>query len=133
MEQQWILVSDVRVPFDADDNLIWEKATEKMKRAGISAPPLLFRLYKKSLDARKRPAITAVCSVLVAYAPSVKLTERALGAAGAKIYRDPPICPERGNEPLEHRPLVVGMGPAGRFCAHEGHRGGRARPSASRC
>ena len=117
MEQQWVLLSDVRVPFDADDNVIWEKATEKMKRAGISAPPLLFRLYKKSFDARKRPDITAVCSVLIAYAPSVKLTERALGAAGAKVYRDPPICPERGNEPLGHRPLVVGMGPAGMFCA----------------
>ena len=117
MEQQWILLSDVRVPFDADDNVIWEKATEKMKRAGISAPPLLFRLYKKSFDARKRPAILAVCSVLLAYAPTVRLTEKALKAAGAKVYRDPPIRPGQGSEPLHHRPLVVGMGPAGMFCA----------------
>ena len=117
MMEKWVLLSDVRVPFDAEDSVIWEKATEKMKRAGISAPPLLFRLYKKSFDARKRPAILAVCSVLLAYAPSVRLTERALKAAGAREYREPPMTVEQGREPLPHRPLVVGMGPAGMFCA----------------
>lgn len=117
MMEKWILLSDVRVPFDAEDSVIWEKATEKMKRAGISASPLHFRLYKKSLDARKRPAITAVCSVLVAYAPSVRLNERAMKSAGAREYREPPMTVTKGKEPLCGRPLVVGMGPAGMFCA----------------
>ena len=89
MEQQWVLLSDVRVPFDADDNVIWEKATEKMKRAGISAPPLLFRLYKKSFDARKRPDITAVCSVLVAYARAAARMGRE-GMCGCKTVFDVP-------------------------------------------
>ena len=115
--EQWVLLSDVRVPFDADDNVIWEKAMEKMKRAGITAPPLHFRLYKKSFDARKRPAILAVCSVLLAYPSSIKLTERVLKNAGAREYREPPMAVERGTEPLTARPLVVGMGPAGMFCA----------------
>ncbi|MBQ7321339.1 MAG: NAD(P)-binding protein [Clostridia bacterium] len=115
--EKWVLLSDVRVPFDADDGTVWEKATEKMKRAGITAPPLLFRLYKKSIDARKRPAILAVCSVLIAYAPSVRLPARALAAAGAREYREPPMQVERGREAAGGRPLVVGMGPAGMFCA----------------
>ena len=117
MMEQWILLSDVRVPFDAEDSTIWEKATEKMKRAGVTASPLHFRLYKKSLDARKRPAILAVCSVLMSYAPAIKLTDRALKAAGARLYREPPMSVEQGNEPMCDRPLVVGMGPAGLFCA----------------
>ncbi len=117
MMERWILLPDVRVPFDAQEGEIWEKATDKMKRAGISASPLHFRLYKKSLDARKRPQITAVCSVLMAYAPSVKLGERAMAAAGAREYREPPLEITQGKERMPHRPLVVGMGPAGMFCA----------------
>ena len=116
MEQQ-VLLSDIRVPFDAEDDLIWEKATDKMKRAGITAPPLLFRLYKRSIDARRRPEILAVCSVLLTYAPTVRLTDKALRTAGAKLYREPPLTVEQGREALPARPLVVGMGPAGMFCA----------------
>ena len=117
MMEQWILLPEVRVPFDAEDGDIWEKATEKMKRAGVTASPLHFRLYKKSIDARKRPAVTAVCSVLLGYAPSVRLSERAMKAAGARAYREPPLTVVRGSEPAGGRPLVVGMGPAGMFCA----------------
>ena len=117
MMEKWILVSDVRLPFDAEDDAIREKATEKMKRAGVSASPLHFRLYKKSLDARKRPDITAVCSVLLSYSPSVRLTERLLKAAGAREYREPPMAVTQGSEAPCGRPLVVGMGPAGMFCA----------------
>ena len=117
MMEKWILVSDVRLPFDAEDDAIREKATEKMKRAGVSASPLHFRLYKKSLDARKRPDITAVCSVLLSYSPSVRLTERMLKAAGAREYREPPMAVTQGSEAPCGRPLVVGMGPAGMFCA----------------
>ena len=43
MMEKWILVSDVRLPFDAEDDAIREKATEKMKRAGVYASPLHFR------------------------------------------------------------------------------------------
>lgn len=92
-------------------------AAAKMKRAGLCARPLHFRLYKKSFDARKRPDITAVCSVLLAYGEHVTVKEHVLRVSGAKPYREKPLEVRYGTEPMQGRPLVVGMGPAGMFCA----------------
>ncbi len=86
-----------------------------MKRAGISPAPLHFRLYKKSVDARRRGDIRFVCSVLAegeGTAPDEKLAR-----AGAKRLAPGDLSIRRGQAPLAARPLVVGMGPAGMFAA----------------
>lgn len=117
MTESKILLSDVRVPFDATDEQIFDAAYAKMKRAGLAARPLHFRLYKKSFDARHRPQITAVCSVILAYEVNTAIPARVLRAAGARTYEDIPLRVSFGREKSAGRPLVVGMGPAGMFCA----------------
>ena len=95
------------------------KAEQKMKRGGISVGSLHFRLYKKSVDARKREDIRLVYSVLVtARGDHPGFTEEKLTRLGLKPHVESPLKLERGSTPLSARPLVVGMGPAGLFCAY---------------
>ena len=113
------IVEGISVPVGASEAEVLARAEQKMKRGGISVGSLHFRLYKKSVDARKREDIRLVYSVL-ATAPEGHrgFSEEVLARLGAKPYRDLDLQIEKGTAPLPARPLVVGMGPAGLFCAY---------------
>ncbi len=115
-----ILLGGIRVPVDDGEQSALDKARWKMKRAGFPVSSLLFRLYKRSIDARKKNEISLVCSVLAESPEDIdfsRLKEADLRGMEAKLLDDAVLCPERGSEPMAARPLVVGMGPAGLFCA----------------
>lgn len=113
-----ILIGSVRVPLDASEEEILNKAKNKMKRAGLYVPTLHFRLYKKSIDARKRNDICLVYTVLAeGKLPRNMISQQALSKADARLAEEHPLRPVYGTEPLSARPLVVGMGPAGLFTA----------------
>ncbi len=115
------IMEGISVPVGTSEADVLGRAERKMKRTGMMGVPgsLHFRLYKKSVDARKRDEIRLVYSVLVTADdrhpgfPEDRLTE-----AGLKPHRiDIPEI-RHGDRPLLARPLVVGMGPAGLFCAY---------------
>ena len=108
-----LLVTDLSFPFDVEDEEILNSAAMKMKRAGIDSRMLHFRLYKKSLDARKKDNIRVVCSVLVSADEPIPVPS----VAGIKPFEEAELCIEFGNETMLGRPLIVGMGPCGMFAA----------------
>ena len=113
-----LLIRNIRVPADADETEILEKARQKMKRAGCALPTLHFRLYKKSVDARHRDAVMLECVVLAEGEPSPDLlTPERLHRADASVLEEEPLRIDRGNEPMKAPPFIVGMGPAGLFAA----------------
>ena len=85
---QALLLSDIRVPFDAPDEEALKIAQKKLKSARLDAR-LRFHIYKKSLDARRKHAILKVCSVLAEadepffVAPAFRPGEGARPHAGA--------------------------------------------------
>ncbi len=112
-----ILIGGIRTSLDSADDVILKKAKEKMKRAGISTSTLHFRLYKKSVDARRREDIRFESTVLAQSAEALQLSQTALQAADARILETADSKALIGQAPLAHPPLVVGMGPAGLFAA----------------
>ena len=77
-------------------------------RLGLAAGDLgRWRLLRKSLDARQRRGLKYIHSVAVDLPPGV--TPKAGEPFRAKRFEDP----EPGREPLRHRPVIVGSGPAG--------------------
>lgn len=113
-----LLIGGIHVSVNADEAEILKKAKDKMKRAGFSTSTLHFRLFKKSVDARRRDDIRFACTVLAEGMLSPKVcTESRLKSAEAKLFYEEPLRPIFGKAPLCHRPLVVGMGPAGLFAA----------------
>ncbi len=113
-----LLIDRVRVGINCSDEMIANKAKERMKRAGFNTSTLHFRLYKKSIDARNKQDIRFECTVLAEGEISKKvLDDKSLARAQARV-----LCEEEpdiifGKEQMPAAPVVVGMGPAGLFAA----------------
>lgn len=113
-----LLIGGISVSVDAQEDEILNKAKQKMKRAGFSLGTLHFQLYKKSVDARRRDDVRFVCTVLASGEELTRqVTEKKLALADARVLEESPILPVFGDAPMAARPLVVGSGPAGLFCA----------------
>ena len=82
-------------------------------------------IIRRSLDARKKPDLFYVFSVWADCVNEDKILKRNSRNANISSYRKKEYeLPPCGNEELTDRPVVVGMGPAGLFCAYELARAG---------
>ena len=118
MKKTKLLIERIRVGVDSNEEMIANKAKEKMKRAGISTASLHFRLYKKSIDARNKQDIRLECAVLAeGELPKKMLDERLLARVPARVLNEEEPCLTFGKVPMPAAPVVVGMGPAGLFAA----------------
>ncbi|MBQ9745216.1 MAG: hypothetical protein IJW21_00120, partial [Clostridia bacterium] len=72
---------------------------------------------KRSLDARKRESICFVYSVAAEVADAREVPEKKLLAAGITRVMEEELAPVFGDEPMAARPVIVGFGPCGMFCA----------------
>lgn len=75
------------------------------------------RVFKRSVDARKKPDIFYVYTVDVEVDKGVRLSKKVLG--NKNISRTPEFKYEfkvTGEGALRHRPIIIGTGPAGLFC-----------------
>ena len=112
------MISGIRVSVDASEEDIVKAAKEKMKREGVLASSLHFRLFKKSVDARRRDDIRFECTVLAeSESGALRLSEGQIKRLNAKALEEEAIKPVIGQDPISAPPLVVGMGPAGLFAA----------------
>lgn len=111
------LINGISLAYTADECEFCHIAKSKMKRAADPAQ-FHFCVYKKSVDARRRDDIRLVCSVLAEPQRyiSPRMAEK-IQAAGFKLIADIPEFRLNGVEQLKGRPLVIGCGPAGLFCA----------------
>ena len=112
------LIEGVSVPVGASEADVLSRALQKLKKSGLPHKGATLRLYKKSVDARKREEIRLVYTVLATLPEGYSFSEERLIAAGLKPYRPASLTLTHGDKPLYARPLVVGMGPAGLFCAY---------------
>ena len=97
---------------------------------GNSYPDFSYEITRKSVDARKKPEIYMVYSVSVLigekdekkilkychdnpHVPRIKKLLERMSQEPPKIYE----LPQCGPEPLRQRPVVIGSGPSGLFCA----------------
>lgn len=113
------LIEGISVPVGTPDTQVLYKAEQKMKRTGMPAGSLHFRLFKKSVDARKREDIRLVYTVLCRVKGGEPLlTAEMLAKVGARPHAPSALELPHGDTPLSAPPLVVGMGPAGLFCAY---------------
>ena len=129
-----IRIRDIKIPVsysesDMMDRIVKEMCLDKIY-PGNSYPDFSYRILKRSIDARKKPEIYYVCTLvlLIGEAEEQKILDyygRFAGKPGikkilGKICTDPPEeyrIPECGKMALTVRPVVVGAGPAGLFAA----------------
>ena len=75
---------------------------------------LNWRILRKSLDARAKRALKFEYSVSVEVPDDPKLEHRLIGHKHVDLFQDKEFeNPTSGKQPLEHRPIIIGTGPAG--------------------
>ncbi|MBO5415796.1 MAG: FAD-dependent oxidoreductase [Clostridia bacterium] len=112
-----LLFSGISLSLETDESEVFGIAASEARRAGINPARLRFRVYKKSVDARKKNNIRLVYSVAAYSDEPLKLDAERLSRRGIKVISEDGVVPRIGAEPMQSRPLVVGMGPAGLFAA----------------
>ncbi len=116
-----LLIENISVPHvsgraqSVTDELALEMACRKARRLlSCSCTPV--GVYKKSIDARRRSEIKLVYSVMVS-AEIKNPNKEKLKEKGIKLYCEPEFTKTPGDEALCGRPVIIGFGPAGIFCA----------------
>ena len=109
-----ILVNNIRIPLEADTEEAFRTACA---RCDLPLGQVTASVYRESLDAR-RGTITRVLSVLLDGIPEEQALAERINRPDVR-YKKPAEEPKpTGSKSLSHRPVVIGLGPAGLFAAH---------------
>lgn len=112
-----LIIENIRVPVSESDGTVLDAARRILKKSGAFSAPARLEIHRKSIDARRKPHISFVCSVY-AEAEAVRVPDdAALRALGIRQSVKEPLVLPVGTERMENRPVVVGFGPAGIFSA----------------
>ncbi|MBQ8718716.1 MAG: FAD-dependent monooxygenase, partial [Clostridia bacterium] len=116
-----IILENIRLGLNTSPDEVINIAKSRMKKTGIPLSSLSYRLHRRSVDARHRDRVCMVCSVIVESTTGQdlsKLSPALLTKLEAKSWVEQELhLVERGATAMRARPLIVGMGPAGLFCA----------------
>ncbi|MBE6597116.1 MAG: hypothetical protein E7641_05540 [Ruminococcaceae bacterium] len=112
-----LLISGIKVSLDGGEAEAYKIAATEMKRVGLSPTQLRFRVYKKSIDARKKSDIRLVYSIAAELPERIRIDEQRLSRRGITVIAENELSVTFGTEKADRPPLVVGMGPAGLFAA----------------
>lgn len=107
-----LLVNDIKLSLDDEEFSAIKKAKTILSKEGLDVRDFKLSIYKRSIDARDKSNIILVYSVL-----AVSNIDFAVSSSKIKRLADDTMGVEHGNDSLSGRPIVIGMGPAGMFCA----------------
>ncbi len=111
-----IKISQLKLPYNHDEAALKKKIQKKLKLS--DGQNFTYKIQKKSLDARKKPELFFVYSVLVELLDEERIVKK-LHLPEVSIAKEPEYhYPVPGTEVLKERPLIIGAGPAGLFCAY---------------
>ena len=77
-----------------------------------------YQIKKQSIDARKKPLIQYVYTVDVDVANERQIMKKHKGNQISVVNETPYCFPESGCNAMRERPIIIGSGPAGLFCAY---------------
>ena len=105
-----VKVSNIKLPVESNTEEVFSEA---FRKAGISSHNVLSKkLLRRSIDAR-RGNVLLVYSVLLETEKPIKTDRKDVIVVEEKKTEQPPF----GEQTLPHRPVVIGFGPCGMFCA----------------
>lgn len=110
-----ITVSNIKIDYKVDSiEMLLSKACKKcrIKSSDIDS----FKILKKSIDARHKPEVFYVYQVFINTKNKVKKVKHKdiIYDKNLKVYK----LPKSGSESLRKRPVIVGFGPCGLYCAY---------------
>ena len=114
---RFLLINNIKLPVNASVSEAFSVAKKTLRASGLQNYAEEYSVFRRSIDARRKPEIYYVYSIAVRGAfPDVK--EAVLNKYGISLHT--PLAmpkPEIGDTPLSAPPVVVGSGPCGLFAA----------------
>ncbi len=114
---QRLISGSISLPYTQSEEVAIDIAKNKLLKISKHFSGASFNIYRRSVDARTRGSIKFVYSVLVELQEPIKCRLEALQKEGFRNCPIEIIDVVKGSQPIGARPLVVGSGPAGMFCA----------------
>ncbi|MBQ6887774.1 MAG: FAD-binding protein [Lachnospiraceae bacterium] len=111
-----IRINQIKLPIDYTEEMLEKKVCRLLKAERKEI--LSIKIAKRSIDARKKPDIYYSIVVEVEAKKEGMLVKRAKSNQVTLAERVEYRFPESGEKPLGKRPVVIGSGPAGLFCAY---------------
>lgn len=109
-------VNQVKVPLSHRQEDILYKTARILK---VNSEQILsWQIVKKSLDARKKPEITVVYTVDVCVKSQDKVLAGCKSPHVQKMEDKEYVFHADGTDVLNHRPVIIGTGPAGLLCGY---------------
>ncbi|MCL1949196.1 MAG: hypothetical protein FWF59_05650, partial [Turicibacter sp.] len=109
-----IRISQIKISIDEPIEKVREQA---LKILGIADSEVQdFRIYKQSIDARRRGKLEFVHTVDLSLADEGAVLRKHIPNVSVTPQIEY-IMPEAGTAPMNHRPVVIGFGPAGMFAS----------------
>jgi uncharacterized FAD-dependent dehydrogenase len=104
-----IRISQIKLPVEHNEAQLYQKVEKSLK---------IKKIVKKSIDARKKPDLSIVYSVDVWVDNEEKVFKRSGNKNAVCVKEKHYYTPVHGTKLLNHRPVIIGAGPAGLFCAY---------------
>ncbi len=114
---QKYIVNNIKLPYGTSKDAALSIAEKSLLKFFSKSSINSLVISKRSLDARKKDNICFVYSVTAEVADTREIPEKKLLAADTVKVREEPLAPVFGEEQMCARPVVVGFGPCGMFCA----------------
>lgn len=118
-ELQKITIGNIRIVYrpgeknDPDAAAVHKAASFLNRKTGVT--PQNLQIAKKSIDARKRSELAFVYTVYVELDCKPSVVAKLEKEPDIKRFTEPELNLTCGIRPMEHRPVIVGFGPAGMF------------------
>lgn len=116
MQRHRYIVQNIKMPIGASTDETFHFARKRLLKFFSADSISEMKIFKKSVDARKRADIKFVYSV-IATVEGKSPDEEKLGRDGITAAKSADITPTFGDEELGARPVIVGFGPCGMFAA----------------
>ncbi len=117
MNQERYIIDAISVSPSQGETEALNVVKKRLDRLGLPRGNYQLSIFKKSVDARKRHDVRLVYSVMVSQAEGKNISRKLIDRLGARKIQTAQIEFEYGDRQMAYRPIVVGMGPAGMFCA----------------
>ena len=113
-----IRIRQIKIPVEKDNfNYLKRKVSLTLKCQEDDIKKI--SISKKSLDARKKPTLFYIYEVDIdTKKEEYLLKKHKLNRDVFSTPNEEYIYPKIGNKKLENKPIIVGSGPAGLFCAY---------------
>ena len=111
------IIQNIKLSFETTKDDAFAVAKRRLSKFFPAKSIRDMNIYKTSVDARKKDNICFVYSVSATVTSDKAVDEKLLAKEGIVPLTEDPMDIRFGDTPLNNRPVIVGFGPCGMFCA----------------